>query len=272
MALALRLAHLLTLIVIAGCARHAPARADKETSSGVTPAAARPAPQTPRHAPFALVELFTSQGCSSCPPADRHLAEIDANARTRDLKVYTLSFHVDYWNHLGWRDPFSDPAYSERQAHYGRQFTSGRVYTPQMVINGREEFVGSDRSQGRAALARALEQRAAVALELTPRLQGQRLDVAYRMEGDTRGATLHLAVTQPVNGVRVERGENAGETLAHSAVVRAFVSYPLSGALSGTKSFELPAAVEPGRATLVGYIADPQNLAIRGASSVPLDG
>lgn len=97
-----------------------------------------------------IVELFTSQGCSSCPPADRFLTELAAR---EEFEIIPLSFHVDYWNYIGWTDPFSSPAWSDRQRHYARSFGGNRVYTPQMVVNGRWEGVGSNRRE----IARLLE-------------------------------------------------------------------------------------------------------------------
>ena len=97
-----------------------------------------------------VVELFTSQGCSSCPPADALLAVLD-----KDPNVIVLSEHVDYWNHLGWRDPFSSSAHSARQQQYARRFGQDGPYTPQMVVDGRVQFVGSDSRRARAAIAEA---------------------------------------------------------------------------------------------------------------------
>ena len=104
----------------------------------------------------AVVELFTSEGCSSCPPADRVLSRVASRAAAEALPVYTLSFHVDYWNYLGWRDRFSNPNYSERQHGYSAISPNGGSYTPQAVINGESECVGSDASQIDALIAAAL--------------------------------------------------------------------------------------------------------------------
>ena len=93
--------------------------------------------------PFAVVELFSSEGCSSCPPADALLRQITSYARDNHQRIYTLSFQVDYWNNLGWTDPFSSPQFSERQRQYAGVL-SGGVYTPEMIVNGQEAFVGSD--------------------------------------------------------------------------------------------------------------------------------
>src|SRR5690606_23106952 len=96
---------------------------------------------SPSTAPPAVVEPFTSQGCSSCPPADALLPRLDDAAGP--LEVVALAYHVDYWNDLGWRDPLSSPRWSERQRRYARRLPSGRVYTPQLVVAGREHVVGS---------------------------------------------------------------------------------------------------------------------------------
>jgi hypothetical protein len=105
-----------------------------------------------------VIELFTSQGCSSCPPADRLLTRLAQDSKLAG-QVIPLSFHVDYWDYIGWQDPFASPRWSERQRQYGRAFRSNRIYTPQLVVNGRTECVGSQegvvRRQIEAALAAA---------------------------------------------------------------------------------------------------------------------
>jgi hypothetical protein len=97
-----------------------------------------------RPAPFAVVELFTSEGCSSCPPADRLLARIADEAAHSGQPVYALAFHVGYWDRLEWSDRFADPAFSRRQERYAAALGMPAVYTPEMIVNGRASFVGSD--------------------------------------------------------------------------------------------------------------------------------
>ncbi|MBZ0167242.1 MAG: DUF1223 domain-containing protein, partial [Candidatus Omnitrophica bacterium] len=86
--------------------------------------------------PFALVELFTSQGCSSCPTADEYLKELTTLAREKNIRLFTLGFHVDYWDYLGWRDPYASPQFTARQQRYAQVLRASTIYTPQMIVNG----------------------------------------------------------------------------------------------------------------------------------------
>ena len=115
-----------------------------------------------------LVELYTSEGCSSCPPADALLQKLERNPSTPDAVVIAMSEHVDYWNHLGWNDPFSSAQMSARQQAYALRFGSKGPYTPQMVVDGADEFVGSDASRARHAIAEAAT-RHKVELTLQPK-------------------------------------------------------------------------------------------------------
>ena len=108
---------------------------------------------------FAVVELFTSQGCSSCPPADRLLSSLLAEAEKEGKNIFPLSFHVDYWNRLGWRDPYSSSDFSKRQRRYATALSSG-VYAPQMVFKGREECVGSNRYKAQAMINKVMKRQA----------------------------------------------------------------------------------------------------------------
>lgn len=191
-----------------------------------------------------LVELFTSEGCSSCPPADRTLAKLEKSQPVTGAEIVPLSLHVDYWNRLGWADPFSSAAFSARQSDYSRAWGVERVYTPQMVVDGRAELVGSDEEGARRAVEEASRGPKAV-IELTwgattgdipLRITVRNLPRATR--GDT--AEVLLALTEDGLTRDVPRGENAGRRLAHTAVVRDLTAV---GTIRPDSMFEVERAV-----------------------------
>lgn len=185
-----------------------------------------------------VVELFTSEGCSSCPPADRLLAEIVAHAPS-GLEIIGLSEHVDYWDGLGWRDPFSSRAFTDRQNRYAAHFGPDRVYTPQMIVDGADEFVGSDRGALTAALTKARAQMKGHVTLAWDAPEHLRVTVA----GAGAGAEVMLALTEDGISTDVKRGENAGRTLPHVRVVR---SLKKIGQTDGAGAFSLsvPAVTE----------------------------
>lgn len=191
---------------------------------------------------YAVVELFTSQGCSSCPPADEVLRELNERAERTGEAIYALSFHVDYWNYLGWADPFSSPYYSARQRDYTDRLQA-RTYTPQLVINGRAEMIGSRRSEVIFAVEKAL--RAPVA-EASVRGEfeqaGQQLEVTYQAKGGVAGLAITALVVQDEARSSVERGENRGRELSHVRVVRAMKT--VAAQPSGQLGLTVPQEVE----------------------------
>src|SRR5271154_6196566 len=161
--------------------------------------------------PCAVVELFTSEGCSSCPPADAALAEMVANARKSGTPVFPLEFHVDYWNNLGWTDRFSDAAYSRRQSDYARAFRADEVYTPQMIVNGTDQFVGSDRDAAKRAIDAALAKSASATITVTVSSSGAgSYRVSYAVVGAGRGTAVNVAVVERGLKTTVGGGENGG--------------------------------------------------------------
>ncbi|MBI3513408.1 MAG: DUF1223 domain-containing protein [Proteobacteria bacterium] len=163
-----------------------------------------------------VVELFTSQGCSSCPPADALLGEL---ARRRD--VLPLAFHVDYWDRLGWKDPYSSAAATQRQRAYARLLDSATVYTPQMVVDGRTDVVGSYRDRVVQAIERARAAAVAVPVECTAQGDGVRVRVAGGPPELGR-ATLWLIGFDQHRVTQIGAGENGGRTLAEWHIVRGF--------------------------------------------------
>ncbi|MFF4880772.1 DUF1223 domain-containing protein [Micromonospora sp. NPDC000668] len=224
---------------------------------------------------FALVEMFTSQGCSSCPPAEEVLTEIERDARTRGQPVFALGFHVDYWDDLGWPDPFADAAYTARQQAYARAFGSGRLYTPQMVVNGTVEFVGSDRRRASASIAAALTSATTTPLALSVQESagsaggGQRVMIDYQTERPPQRAVVNVAIVERGLESDVARGENAGRTLRQDNVVRAFTSLGLD-AERGRVELETPPDLDPRQATVVGYVQNDGDKAVVGAVAIDL--
>lgn len=170
-----------------------------------------PAPVANLH----VLELFTSEGCSSCPAADKLLSKLKAEA---DSTVFLLSYHVDYWNYLGWKDPFSQAVFSNRQRQYAQRFGLDGSYTPQLIVNGEEEFVGSDEKRLRTSLAKGSS--ASVRVTASAAWTDKNtLRVSYSLSSP-EGLTLNVALVQNEAKTDVKRGENGGRILQHVNVVR----------------------------------------------------
>ena len=168
---------------------------------------------------FAVLELFTSEGCSSCPPADKLLPQLAAISPN----IITLSFHVDYWDRLGWKDPFSNAAFSDRQRQYGQQFQLESIYTPQLIVNGQYELVGNNRSTAEADIQQVLKEKAIVQLSVDAvKRMNDKLLVNCSAEGDWKNANLFVAVVQKQAETNVKAGENRGSKLSHTNIVRSF--------------------------------------------------
>ncbi len=217
----------------------------------------------------AVVELFTSEGCSSCPPADDVLADL---ANATDRPVYALAFHVDYWDDLGWPDRFASHESTQRQSAYARAFGKGGLYTPQMIVGGVEAFTGSDRSRALTSVADELSRPAPVGLAIHPRWSGSAaLAVAYEASAAPPGAVLNVALVERSVSSRVQAGENAGKTLQHANVVRAFVTQPL--VLTGAVTLAWPTSMPRDGAQLVAYAQQPSaghGMPVLGATQTPL--
>jgi hypothetical protein len=176
---------------------------------------ASPSPVVAKQAHPVLVELFTSQGCSSCPPADKLAGVLAAENQ------HVVSFNVDYWDYLGWRDTLAKPEYSQRQYDYARARGDGRVYTPQMVINGQAHVVGSHASSVHAAIDEAAKAAPVVKVDLS--LSKKEIAVSLSpaaVEGD---ATLWLMAVEREVKQSIAKGENAGEAITYHNVVRNLV-------------------------------------------------
>ncbi|NOY29135.1 MAG: DUF1223 domain-containing protein [Planctomycetes bacterium] len=219
-----------------------------------------------------VVELFTSQGCSSCPPADLVLTEIAAFGDKHQLPIYCLSYHVDFWNSLGWKDPYSSPVFTKRQHRYAAAFGSSRVYTPQMIVNGETELLGSRGRDAKRILQKALATQATSAVELTAVLSSDKSsgEIKYTVIGNGPDMLLQVALVQRAAANKVPRGENAGRELTHVRVVRSLKTVPLEtpqGKPSrGKLSIALPTGIEVQDVSFVAYVQDRRSMQITGAS------
>ncbi len=182
-----------------------------------------------------LVELFTSEGCSSCPPADRQLTFLEKNQPVAQAEIITLSFHVDYWNQLGWKDEYSSAAYSNRQREYAPKFNSESVYTPQMVVDGDAEFVGSNAGKAANAIANAAKAQKG---KVEASIEGNILKVAVSAMPRHGNAGVFLAIAEDGIVTDVRRGENAGSRLPHISVVRELKEIATLGSAANTKNIE----------------------------------
>lgn len=170
-----------------------------------------------------LVELFTSEGCSSCPPADSLLARIEKEQPVPGALAIVLSQHVDYWDQLGWRDPYSHAQFTRRQGVYAGRFNGQGNYTPQMVVDGKVEFVGSDTRRALTAIAEAAKKpKSGVRLTSVEKKSGE-WTVHVDVDAVPADAEIMLALVEPNASSQVTRGENGGRALQHVAVVRTLI-------------------------------------------------
>ncbi len=227
-----------------------------------------------------IVELFTSEGCSSCPPADALLARLTRTQPVAGAEIIPIKLHVDYWNRLGWTDPFSSAAYSQRQARYAETFDNGSVYTPQMIVDGREEFVGSSETKALRAIAGAaraakpaLEIRVDTGAGKTVAIQARLPMLSGRTPGEA--ADVFLAITEDNLHSDVKNGENAGRSFDHAAVVR--LLRPLIRVRPGQQddaiasgTFALEPAWKREQLRAVVFVQEEKSRRILAAASLPL--
>jgi hypothetical protein len=205
-----------------------------------------------------VVELFTSQGCSSCPPADEFMADL-----VQDPGVIALALHVDYWDYIGWKDSFANPAFTERQKNYARVIDSKTIYTPQMVVGGLDRVEGNDPEAVRA-LIRA-HQMVDRGVTITTARQGDRLVITLvAVPPLTAGAEVVLVRYVPEEVVAIERGENAGHTVTYRNIV---TDWQTVGDWPGTAPMTVEAALSGDDDAIV-MVQEPGPKAILAAARV----
>ena len=222
-----------------------------------------------------LVELFTSEGCSSCPPADTLLQQLDRTQPVGGAQLIVLSEHVDYWNHIGWTDPYSSRFFSDRQSAYSDRFGLSSVYTPQMVVDGNTQFVGNDSHLASQAVLKALAlQKVAI------RISGISVDASKMLQThiDTdalpetmkaRKADVYLVLALHHAESQVLRGENGGRRLTHVGVVQSLTKI---GSIEAGKSFsqdvhvKLDSRTDPANLRVIAFIQQPGQRQVLGVA------
>jgi hypothetical protein len=218
---------------------------------------------------FAVVELFTSEGCSSCPPADQLVARIQQE--DKDQPVYILAFHVDYWDRQGWKDAFSDTRYTQRQNRYASWLNLQSIYTPQIVVNGRQEFVGSQENTLRSAIHSGLEQTPGALLTLSEvGLDQGKVRWRYEVKNAVANSSLIVALVQRSATTDVKAGENSGRTLSHVQIVRNFSSTAIGTGANGNGSLSLPQGLATGDEELIAFVQYDDNGQIVAAVSASI--
>jgi hypothetical protein len=213
-----------------------------------------------------LLELFTSEGCSSCPPADRLLEFLDEKQPVAGADLIVLSEHVDYWDRLGWKDPFSSSQYTGRQQDYSNRHNFDGAYTPQLVVDGRYRFVGSDGREAFTAIQKAIRDRKIpIAISNVARNGNQvRARIELPADQNFKGARaiLYVALADNRQESHVARGENAGRSLAHVAVARVLKQVGMIDLDSASaKEITIPVQQASGASGLriVAFVQDPRS-------------
>ena len=219
---------------------------------------------------FAVVELFSSEGCSACPSADLLVSKLTAWARQNKQPVYPLIFHVDYWNNLGWRDVFSREEFTQRQKNYARIFKTEGVYTPEIIINGSDAFVGSDQEHLQKSLDHELSIPASGDLRISTTQQQRSLTVSYEARGFLKGDVVNIALVERGLSTDVTAGENAGRTLHHDNVVREFRTLPIT-ADGGQVKISLDKILDSAQASVIVYVQNPMTFLIEAAQEADLE-
>ena len=227
-----------------------------------------------------IVELFTSEGCSDCPPADALLKQLAEHQPIDGAEIIPLEEHVDYWNHQGWTDPFSSPDFTLRQNDYTAVFpNAGGPYTPQMIVDGRAQFIGSRANEALEQIrAAAAQPKARLLLRLAPGAKAHSYNVELRLDPDSAtpnasSLDFYLAVTEKGLHSNPNAGENSGAALIHAPVVRQLhklhsIKFPLAAPVTNT--LNLKDNWNTSNLTVVAFLVNPKTHQIQAAGEVPI--
>lgn len=223
--------------------------------------------------PFAVVELFSSEGCSDCPPAEKLLNKITLDAMADKTYIYPLAFHIDYWNKLGWKDVFSDSSYSNRQRKYRKAFGNQVVYAPQMIINGSVEFPGGNETKAMTVIDSFLTVKPEWYFTIHPdesKLKDGIIKTEYEIinrpaQEESREYVICFALAERKLETDITRGENKGMKLQHENVVRFFASQKLKNSKGEFTINYTPGNIGKNH-SLIAFIQDASSMKITGAN------
>ena len=219
---------------------------------------------------FAIIELFTSEGCSSCPPADDAVAQIQK--KYADKNVLVLGYHVDYWDRLGWKDPFSSADFTSRQNYYADIFKLSSIYTPEVVVNGQEEFVGSDKNKLISTVEEQLKENTSSAIKIkAAQNTAGKIEITYSTQGNySKQEELVLLLVQKTATNNIKKGENEGRTLHHINIVRKFSSFDMPSK-EETTTFNLPTGLKKEDVFIAAFIQNKKSGKISGIQSAQIN-
>lgn len=218
---------------------------------------------------IALVELFTSEGCSSCPAADKLLKEMTEKFQTEGKEVISLAFHITYWNNLGWADPYSQETFTVRQKKYRDALKLYQLYTPQAVVNGYWQFVGSNPTLFKQAIDSCITNRMHYRIDATGKIENNELSINYNLnKAPKKNTVLNIAVAQRNIEHAVPRGENKDKILRHYNVVRNFTTVELQE--HGSLVIPLDNDLAADNLEVVIYVQQNTTMKVMGASKISL--
>ncbi len=216
---------------------------------------------------FAVVELFTSEGCSSCPAAEEVFIKL---AKEFPEHVYFLAYHVDYWDYIGWKDEFASGDYTKLQNKYAEAFRLNSIYTPQAVVNGEKELVGSRESQLRSLIQEQLKVESSSNITLVAKKDSNNISVSYKVS-DPAKASLNIALIQKMATTNVKRGENEGRKLNHINIVRSLKTVSLNKEANSTVDFKILPGLLAKDLKVIAFIQNQKDLKIIGAAEAVIE-
>lgn len=216
---------------------------------------------------FVVLELFTSEGCNSCPPAEELFARLAQDYKNK--AVYLLNYHVDYFDKLGWKDAFGSSENTNRQHRYSSWLLS-QVYTPQLVVNGSSEFIGSNEKQIRNAISGQQNALSTATLTLSAAQTVESVKAKYEVTNVLQGDELQLALVQKNGSTNILRGENEGLNFSHVQIVRKIVRVSLKDQTSGTIELNIPKTAMGQQLEIIGLVQNSKSGKILAANAVEL--